>query len=133
VPVPTKAEAIKGDLWRSSFDRKRSRGQRKSLCLILCPTVPKIVPFPRTAADHLMALGWTFPLCPNSFVNFWYQGIYRLVSTLSSWNPLRNRQVVGSGPTGGTIPTPGSADCASIGMESRCVWLTDRRALLSFS
>lgn len=33
---------------------------RKSLCPILCPTVPKIVPFPRTAADHLKALGGIF-------------------------------------------------------------------------
>lgn len=29
-------------------------GRRKSLCPILCPAVPKIVPLPRTAADHLM-------------------------------------------------------------------------------
>ncbi len=39
------------------YNRKSSRGRRESLCPILCPAVPKIVPLSRTAADHLMGIG----------------------------------------------------------------------------
>jgi hypothetical protein len=91
VPVAANAKGIRGDEWRSFFDRKSSRGRRI--------TVPNIVPLPLTAVDHLISIciidqSAGSPWAPKLLLISGYNGMIPMsIDVLELANTLQNQQV----------------------------------------